>query len=234
MIRNTVKVLVILLAGMALAGSAPAATIILDTSLVAPGVYFGNGNANSNFTVSQDGTTELGLSIIRRYVGPIDPGNDNVYTVPTGPPPFPRTGSAWGFEFSVNTRYNGGTAVLGNFLYAINVTDLTTGVIGPTSDPVRSIGDNAGFGTIGKTAGVTLSTQWGAQNSESPNFSQYLPAFDLNAPDLYKITFSQLSLDGLTTLGTVTVFADATAPEPSTFGLLAFALATLAFAARKR
>jgi hypothetical protein len=223
------------LLGMALvAGTASAASIILHTSLTSPpGVYFGNGNANSGFTVSTDGTTELGLSVILRYVGPIDPGTSNVYTVPTGPPPG-HTGSAWGFVFSVNTRYNGGTAVLGDFLYTLNVTDLTTGNVGPILDPVRSIGDDTGFGAGGKTAGVTLSTQWGAQNSEAPSFPAFLPGFDPNARDLYEITLTQLSSDGLTTLGAVTVFADAAVPEPGTVGLIGFGLVTVALAARKR
>jgi len=231
MMRRMVTVLL----GMALvAGTASAASIILHTSLTSPpGVYFGNGNANSGFTVSTDGTTELGLSVILRYVGPIDPGTSNVYTVPTGPPPG-HTGSAWGFVFSVNTRYNGGTAVLGDFLYTLNVTDLTTGNVGPILDPVRSIGDDTGFGAGGKTAGVTLSTQWGAQNSEAPSFPAFLPGFDPNARDLYEITLTQLSSDGLTTLGAVTVFADAAVPEPGTFGLIGFGLVMVALAARKR
>jgi PEP-CTERM motif len=234
MIRQMAKVL---LAGMGLVvGTATAATIILDTTLTSPpGVYFGNGNANSGFTVSTDGTTELGLSVILRYVGPIDPGTSNVYTVPTGPPPG-HTGSAWGFVFSVNTRYNGGTAVLGDFLYTLNVTDLTTGNVGPILDPVRSIGDDTGFGAGGKTAGVTPSTQWGAQNSEAPSFPVFLPGFDPNARDLYeiKITLTQLSSDGLTTLGSVSVFADAAVPEPGTFGLIGFGLVMVALAAHKR
>lgn len=240
MTRNLARVLLILLAGMALVGNATAATALLfDTSLVSPpGVYFGNGNSNSNFTVSQDGATELGLSVILRFVGPIDPGaGSEIYTVPTGPPPSPHTGSAWGFSFSVNTQYTGGTAVLGNFLYTLHVTDLTTGNSGPTLDPVRSIADDSGFGPGGTTAGVNLSTGWGTQNSESPSFAAFLPGFNPNAPDLYQITLSQTSLDGLTTLGTVSVFANATGspvPEPATFGWIGLGLVTLAFAARKR
>jgi len=211
-----------IVSAIVLAGSAHAATILFDTPLVSPpGLYFGNGNSNSNFTISTDGVTELGLSVLLRYVGPIDPGaGSDVYRVPTGPPPSPRTGAAWGFVFSVNTRYQGGNALLGDFQYALTVVDLTTNTVGPTIDPVRGIVDNAGFGAAGKTAGVSLTTEWGAQNSEALSFPSFLPGFSANAPDLYQITLTQLSADGQTTLGSVTVFADATAPEPATWGLL--------------
>jgi len=211
-----------IVSAIVLAGSAHAATILFDTPLVSPpGLYFGNGNSNSNFTISTDGVTELGLSVLLRYVGPIDPGaGSDVYRVPTGPPPSPRTGAAWGFVFSVNTRYQGGNALLGDFQYALTVVDLTTNTVGPTIDPVRGIVDNAGFGAAGKTAGVSLTTEWGAQNSEALSFPSFLPGFSANAPDLYQVTLTQLSADGQTTLGSVTVFADATAPEPATWGLL--------------
>jgi len=229
---NVNRWIVLLLAGIVLAGNATATTVILfDTTLVSPpGVYFGSGNANSNFTVSQDGTTELGLSVIVRHVGPIDPGaGSNTYEVRPGTDVQGR--SLWGFTFSVNTQYNGGTAVLGDFDYTLNVTDLTTSNIGPTFDPVRSIGDDSGYGPGGKTAGVTLSTEWGAQNSETPSFAGFLPGFDPNAQDLYQVTLSE-SLDG-NTIGTVSVFAQVI-PEPATFGLIGFGLIALGLAARKR
>jgi hypothetical protein len=237
MTRDAVKALTVLfLATVVLAGNSAAATVLLyDTSLASPpGVYFGTGNANLNFTVSQDGVTELGLSVITRYVGPIDPSaGSNVYTAPTGPPPPGHTGAAWGFTFSVNTQYSGGTADLGDFTYALTVVDLTAATSGPTFDPVRAIPDNTGFGASGKTAGVNLSAEWGAQNSESPSFAGFLPGFNPNANDLYKITLSELSSDGGTVLQSVSVFADATAPEPGTFGLFACSLAALACAGRK-
>src|SRR5580692_3300115 len=119
------------------APNSKADVMTFDTSLTSPpGVYFGTGNANSNFTTETDGTTELGLSVIQRFVGPIDPGaGSNVYQVSPGVTTVPtKTGSWWGFDFSINTQYNGGTDVLANFTYSLNITDLTTSNVGPTFD----------------------------------------------------------------------------------------------------
>lgn len=236
MLRTISKVLLALLAALALPGYVTAATILLNTSLTSPpGVYFGGGNANSNFAVSTDGTTELGASIIMRHVGPINPGPESdVYAVPTGTDIQGR--SLWGFTFSVNTQYNGGSAVLGDFAYTLNVTDLTTANVGPTFDPIRGIPDNTGFGTTGKTSVLTISTQWGAQNSETPSFAGFLPGFDPNAHDVYQITLSQQTLGG-DVLQTVSVLANATGgpvPEPATFGMIGIGLVALVLAARKR
>jgi len=227
----------IVLASLLLAGNVLADVQSFDVSLTSPpGVYFGSGNANSNFTTVTNGTTELGLSVILRSIGPIDPGaGSNTYVVPTGT----TAGKAkWNFDFSVNTRYNGGSKVLNDFRYLLNITDLTTSNIGPTFDPVALIADDSGFGPSGKTAGVTTTTEWGAQNSENLSFAGFLPGFDPNAPDLYRITLSETV--GGTVVESVTAFANAgsnsstTVPEPSSIFLLVTVIAGTAFTARKR
>ena len=81
--------------------------------------------------------------------------------------------------------------VVGDFLYSLNVTDLTTHIAGPTFDPVRAIGDNAGYGNTGKTATLNFATGWGAQNSEAPSFSFVFPGFNPNAEDVYQITLTE-------------------------------------------
>jgi hypothetical protein len=191
--------------------------IAFDTSLTSPpGVYFGTGNANTNFTTATNGTTELGLSVIERFLGPIDPGaGSNVYQVSPGPTAVAgKTGSSWGFDFSINTQYNGGTAVLDNFKYTLTITDLTTSTSGPTFNPVTAIGDNTGFGSGGATPNTTDSaTQWGTQNSESLSFAGFLPGYNENATDLYQITLSELNSDNRV-IETDTVFANAGAPVP--------------------
>ncbi len=207
--------------------------VTYDTSLASPpGLYFGIGNTNSNFTVATSGNNELGLSVIQRYVGAIDPGaGSNVYQVTPGVTTAPGNngGSTWGVDFSVNTQYNPGTgsgsAVLGDFRYAITIQDLTQPAIsGPfvtPFDPVRGIPDDNGYGPSGVTNGVNITTQWGAQNSEAPSFAFFLPAFQINAPDLYQITLSEYDGRGAL-VDQDTVFANAgpPVPEPTSVVLL--------------
>jgi len=218
------------------APNSKADVMTFDTSLTSPpGVYFGSGNANSNFTTETDGTTELGLSVIQRFIGPIDPGaGSNVYQVTPGPTTVPgKTGSSWGFDFSINTRYNGGTDVLGAFTYSLNITDLTTNNVGPTFNPLVSIPDNTGFGPGGATPNTTnVATQWGSQNSESLSFAGFLPGFNVNSTDEYQITLTELNSTTGAVIETDRVFANAgpPVPEPTSiflFGTLALGVIVL-------
>ena len=205
------------------------AGVINNTSLAPPGFYNGSGNANSNFEVDTEGNLELGLSIIKRFVGPINPGNSNVYVVTTSAGPL----ATWNFEFSVNTQAGGGTNLLANYIYSMTVSDVTAGTTGPTFDPVRAIMDNSGFGMSGKTNGVNVNTQWGAQNSENPGFTGFLPGFNANNHDLYKIVLTA-SLPTGGPVASVTVFADATAPEPASIGLVGLGVIGLAFIRKQK
>jgi hypothetical protein len=147
--------------------------------------------------------------VIQRFVGAIDPGaGSNVYQVSTGATTFPgKTGSWWGFDFSINTQYKGGSAVLGDFTYSLNVTDLTTPNVGPTFNPLL-IPDNSYFGNSG------------AQNSEAPSFAFLLPGYDINATDEYQITLSELKNGSVIETDTVFANAGASVPEPASIVLL--------------
>jgi hypothetical protein len=206
------------------------ASVVFNTSLAPPGFYNGSGNPNTNFTVDTEGNLELGLSVITRFVGPIDPGASNVYKVVTSAGPL----ATWNFEFSVNTRAGGGSGFLSAFLYTLTVQDITAATSGPTFDPVRLIADDSGFGPSGKTAGVDVNTEWGAQNSENPGFAGFLPGFNANNHDLYKITLTATTQNGAP-VGAVSVFADATVvPEPASLLLVGLGIGVLGLVARKR
>lgn len=209
---------------------AQADLLTYDTSLVSPpGFYNGTGNANTNFTVDTAGDLELGLSIIQRFVGPIDPGaGSNVYTVTPSAGPL----ADWDFAFSVNTQAGGGTAVLDADLYTLTVQDITASVNGPTFDPVRLISDDSGYGASGKTAGVDLATEWGAQNDENLGFAGFLPGFNANNPDLYKITLSAFTQDDVL-IGSVSVYANAATPEPKYLSLMGLGMLALILIARR-
>jgi hypothetical protein len=216
---------------MMLAPNGQADVVTFDTALTSPpGFYNGTGNANSNFTVDTANNLELGMSIIKRFVGPIDPGaGSNTYTVSTSVGPL----ANWNFEFSVNTQAGGGSDVLGKYLYTLTAQDLTASTTGPTFDPVRIIGDNSGFGSGGKTAGVDVTTQWGAQNSENLGFAGFLPGFSASNPDLYKFTLD--AFIGTQPVGSVTVFADArTVPEPRFIAAMGIGLVFLVLVISKR
>ena len=214
---------------MMFAPSGQADVVTFDTSLVSPpGFYNGTGNANSNFTVDTAAHLELGLSIIQRYVGPIDPGaGSNIYTVT----PSATTLATWDFAFSVNTQAGGGSDVLTSDLYSLTVQDITASQTAPAFDPVRLIPDDSGYGSSGKTAGVTLATEWGAQNDENLGFTGFFTGFNANNPDLYKITLS--ASQGNVQIGSVSVYANAQAtPEPKYLSLMGLGMFALVLIAR--
>jgi hypothetical protein len=228
--HSCANVLTCLIAALAFAATAKAGTVY-DTSLASPGYYNGTGNANTNFAVDTEGNLELGLSVIQRYVGPIDPGaGSNVYTVSTSAGPL----ATWNFEFSVNTQAGGGSNVLSDYTYSMSIEDVTADTTGPTFDPVAAIPDDSGYGSTGKTPGVTTATEWGAQNSENLGFPGFLPGFNATNPDEYEIILAAYN-QSVSQVASVTVFADAaTVPEPATFFLFGPAVLGLAFAARRK
>lgn len=234
------QVLLLAAAGTFAIGSSAQAGIVDNTSLAnPPGVYFGSGNANSNFTVDQEGNIEIGLSAIKRFIGPVVPVG-NVYNVPTGATTVPtKTGVNWGFDFSVNLNALGtGTLNLLNIVPTLTFTDVAKGTTG-SFNPL-GIPDNSEFGTSGKQVCPTCTpaTNYAFQNSEALSFASIAaafndPTFDMNLNDTYILTLGVSNVAGAP-LGSDTIVikagAGATAvPEPGTLPLLAAGL--LAFAA---
>ena len=202
------------------------ATTIYDTPLASPpGVFFGSGNANSNFTATDVGNVELGQSGILRFVGPIDPGaGSNVYDVPTGATLAPgHTGAAWGVDFSINVANGGGMANLSNYTALWTLTDVGNGTTG-SFNPLL-IPDNSYFG----------SPATAAQNSEALSFAAVAaafgdPGFNLNANDTYDFTLELLTAaGGPIAEDTIVVVAGrgASVPEPATIALFGAGLLAL-------
>ena len=147
-------------------------------SLASPGVYYGAGNVNSNFTVASSGI-ELGLRASLRQ-NPADVTTvGNTYFVPAGAQTDITSGgnganasrAAWNYDFSVNT--NGVDLSVYSFSMTISDTHGNTRTFDPSA-----IGDNA-----------LSPTGFGFQNSENPVFSSvFVSPYNMNAADTYTIS----------------------------------------------
>ena len=208
-----------------------AETVTYQTSLASPGFYNGTGISNSDFTVATSGNIELGLSAVRRYFGPgnaggvIDPGaGSSTYYAPVG-----AIGglALWNVEFSINTQFGGGSALLSGYQLVGQFTDLTTGTSGPV---IPLIGGDDSYWNGALTSSSTGA--WGAQNSENPTYGPgvlFGETFNPYATHDYLVSLTALNAAGNTVLATDSINIQATAPEPGTLGLTGLALAVAGF-----
>lgn len=197
-------------------GTATGATLSYG-ALAAPGTYFGTGNPNTGWTISTDTTNnlELGLGAFERFTAVTNQVN-SVYYEPVGPTTQPgRTGSYWGFKFSVNTNVDGtGSAIVGDYNYNLSISDLTTSTnvsFDPTLLPDNSLSGTSGF-----------------QNAESLHFSFLATplAYDMNAADTYRIILSATPRSGLYAENSVSIDVVTQTPEPGTSSMVVFGAGT--------
>lgn len=242
-IRSAMKVTFAAVVATTLA-SAANATVVNNTSLAPPGVYFGSGNAGTNghYAVSTVGAVELGLDVRKRGGPPVTP-TGNVYNVPTGADPSNAARAWWNFDFSINLNANGtGTLNLGQVTPTLTVHDFMTGLTVNLNPLIAFGNDNSAWdGTTTRNGNVpgqqATATDLAAQNSENLTFGQFAGLlFDKNANDTFLITLSLISAAGAP-LGSVSeyvVVGSGATPIPAALPLFASGLGVLAFAARHR
>lgn len=243
-------------APMFLGGLASAAATFDTTLADPPGVYFGTGNVNQHFTRSDTifgaGNIELGLQAIERFVGPVTPDvGTSLYRVSTGPTAVPgKTGSDWGFVFSVNLGATG--LHLSDIAAILTMTDAVNGTTG--SFNVLLIPDNAGHDGVAENPAIAnLGTDTGFQNSESLHFLSIAaalndPLYDMNVSNFFTFALNLFSvndpefLDPIASVG-MSVCATPGAlgncrrdevPEPAAFALLAFGMVGMMGIHRRR
>jgi hypothetical protein len=242
--------LVLGLALIATVGSQALAGTTFDQSLVSPstnagdpGWYDGTGNPNGGFTVTNNSNIELGLRAKYRHNPAVIDSPNNNYSVVAGPETQTTSGNngtsanaAWNYEFSIDLRPHGvGTLTLGDIIAQLTVSDNAGHSV--VVNPLTYWSDDAGWGSAGKTAGVT-SGLWGAQNSENPKFGDFpLAAFyniNQDATYTFKLDVYQGSLTNLLASDSINVVVGSGIPPvplPASVWSGSTALAGLGFAA---
>jgi PEP-CTERM motif len=182
-----------------------------------PGVYWGKGNVDGNFTIATDSTVQLGLKAITRGVAPPIPQLGDTYKY--------KPGVQWDFVFSAYT----GASTLDAYTYSITITDTTnpsSATFAPdstfiTDDAlVNSSGDicNA-FGQPNCTTPYDPANYDGFQGGEYPGFGFALgTGFNPNSYDHYTIVFTATPT-GAGSVVTDTINVVPT-PEPSSLVFL--------------
>jgi len=187
--------------------------------IATPGVYFGTGNSNGNWTISTESGVELALRAKNRQTLATIDGSSGTYFAETGLC-LTCTGAPkamWSYEFSVNSGNVSGLT------YRLGIDhDPSAAINYAVVDPQTYWADNA----------IAPGAFIGFQNSENVRFGDTPGGiFNVNTPGNY--SFKLEAWNGATMVNSTTMNVQVV-PEPETFALMFAGLGALGLALRRR
>ncbi|MEJ2630738.1 MAG: hypothetical protein P8011_03910 [Acidihalobacter sp.] len=167
--------------------------------------------------------------------------NSSIYNVPIGAATVAdKSGSAWGFAFSLNLKCAGLTP--NDMTTSLQMQDMVNGTTGNVD--ALAIPDNYGYSSSGRDGGsasnpLNSSVDYRVQNAEAFSYASVAgafgdPGYDMNQNDVYKSTFSATCITDscagrslVSVSSTVIAGTGVPVPEPPDIGIFGTGLLAL-------